>query len=219
MPEPIKSMQSLPIAADLVFLTIPGEESATRAELKLLGKEIAKDLPQYSAETEAEAAGDEQMETRAQREENQPQEPSVDVCAAVDAVVAKSKARALALAKTAAKASAAAQGAAALAVPAVAAVAAPAAAPPAVRKYSAAQVHRFNDVLVEAQLSPARRLCKAERHERFARLYEAGILTPDTALNSFVNHGNIKAARRAVLLSQGSKWLDDGSFGDKLTKS
>jgi hypothetical protein len=182
MPQPLKSIQSLPIAVGYVYGEVVQNADGVRKEQKKLGKTLASEFPNYSAEEDE--VHDVQVERLAQQEVGGCGGGSVDVCAKVGEYVMKAEIRA-GVNDGESKAD---------------------------KEYSASAVHAYNKALVEETLSPSRRREKAERHERLFQMMERGYLKKGNLLGIYVADVGNKAVRERLLEEVGSPWLKEEQF-------
>jgi len=90
--EPIKSIQSLPLPVKLVYGEISKEEKKLAKSLRNVARDIARDHPGYTNEDNDGEMPDEEVEAAAKKEVDTSQ-TSLDVCAALDKLLAQAEAR------------------------------------------------------------------------------------------------------------------------------
>ena len=180
MPEPIKTIQSLPLSVSFVHGVVGKSELALSKELKKMGKELAAEMPGYSTGGDGEIA-DHVVEAQS-RAEGASDKKSIDICKEVDDVVELSKIRAEARGSSA----------------------------PAVSTYSSAAIHEFNRKRVagedlSSEEKKRRKVRKAERHEALYRIQRLGGVPP-SLLSNYVSFGPFRTERMRILKAAKSRW-------------
>lgn len=169
MPEPIKTLQNLPIAAAMVF-----KKGCTKKATKAIGRQLAKEVPGYSAAKDSCKDADDKEETEAQRIglKDGVDVKSITLCRMLDDHLGKSVdvaiidkriegSESVTVKKTKRKEKKAQKE----------------------KKVTSVDIHKFNHEIVHGNPEPSRRCKTLLRHNRLQQMMDGDWISSDSALS------------------------------------